>query len=95
VDGQDDDVVAGVEHDWGEVVAWNPPESFAYRWHLRQDRADATEVSIEFLEADDGARVRIEHRGWERLGARGPDLLQRNRQGWAGVLPSFESACSA
>jgi hypothetical protein len=36
----------GAEHDWGEVVVWEPPERLTYLWHLRQDRADATEVTI-------------------------------------------------
>lgn len=84
----------GEEHDWGEVTRWDPPTSFAYRWHLRQDRDDATDVSIEFVEAGDGAEVRITHRGWERLGAKGPDLQQRNRQGWAGLLTHFQAACA-
>src|SRR5215210_3459133 len=39
---------AGAEHDWGEVVAWQPPERLVYLWHLRADRADATEVEITF-----------------------------------------------
>jgi Activator of Hsp90 ATPase homolog 1-like protein len=83
----------GEEHDWGEVLAWDPPARFAYLWHLRQDRADATEVEISFSPAPDGTEVRIVHRGWERLGAKGPGLQQRNRQGWAGVLPHFQEAC--
>jgi Activator of Hsp90 ATPase homolog 1-like protein len=85
----------GEEHTWGEILDWRPPTSFRYRWHLNQQGADATEVTIEFLEAVDGAEVRITHRGWERLGARGPGLQQRNREGWAGVLPQYERACSA
>ena len=63
--------VAGTEHDWGEVVAWEPPHRFVYLWHLRRDRADATEVEIRFFPAGDATRVEIEHRGWERLGAEG------------------------
>ena len=38
----------GEEHDWGRVVAWEPPRRLVYTWHLRQDRADATEVEISF-----------------------------------------------
>ena len=41
----------GVEHDWGEVTIWEPPTRLGYLWHLRRDRADATEVEIRFLEA--------------------------------------------
>lgn len=85
----------GEEHTWGEILDWRPPTSFTYRWHLNQQVADATEVTIEFLEAVDGAEVRITHRGWERLGTKGPGLQQRNRQGWEGVLPQYERACSA
>lgn len=85
----------GVEHDWGEVTGWDPPTMFAYRWHLRQDRDDATEVELEFIEIGGDTEVRIVHRGWERLGAKGSDLQQRNRQGWAGLLPHFQVAAGA
>jgi uncharacterized protein YndB with AHSA1/START domain len=37
---------AGDEHDWGEVLAYEPPRRLAYLWHLRFDRADATEVEV-------------------------------------------------
>jgi uncharacterized protein YndB with AHSA1/START domain len=84
----------GAEHEWGEVLAWDPPRRLAYSWHLRQDRADATEVEITFAPADEGTAVRIEHRGWERLGARGPALRERNVRGWAGLLPAFREACA-
>jgi hypothetical protein len=86
---------AGAEHDWGEVIGWDPPRGFSYRWHLRQDREDATDVSIEFVDAAEGAEVRITHRGWERLGAKGPDLRERNVAGWSGLLPSIEAACAS
>ena len=86
---------AGEEHDWGEVLAWEPPHRLAYLWHLRQDRADATEVEIRFAAAGGGTSVHIVHRGWERLGARGPRLRERNRAGWAGVLQPYRDACLA
>ena len=59
----------GEEHDWGEVTAFDRPRSLKYLWHIRSDRADATEVEISFHELGrDRTRVEIEHRGWERLG---------------------------
>jgi uncharacterized protein YndB with AHSA1/START domain len=83
----------GIEHDWGQVTRWEPPTRIAYLWHLRQDRADATEVEITFAaDARDGTAVSIEHRGWERLGARGPERRQQNQRGWSGLLPSFQAA---
>jgi uncharacterized protein YndB with AHSA1/START domain len=85
---------AGVEHDWGEVTAWEPPRRLAYLWHMRRDRADATEVEITFTDVDGRTRVEIEHRGWDRLGAAGPDWREANRNGWAGLLPHFAAACA-
>ncbi len=86
----------GREHDWGEVLAWEPPRRLAYLWHLRFDRADATEVEVTFTAGDrDRTTVRIVHRGWERLGAAGPERRDRNRKGWSGVLEHYAAACGA
>lgn len=86
---------SGTEHDWGEIVSWEPPRRLRYLWHLRRDRRDATEVDIRFTPHDGGTLVSIAHRGWERLGAEGPQWRDRNRQGWAGLIPHFERACAA
>ena len=68
----------GTEHDWGRIVAWEPPHRLVYSWHLRVDRSDATEVEIRFTDLDrTTTRVDIEHRGWERLGARGSSAATR------------------
>jgi uncharacterized protein YndB with AHSA1/START domain len=81
---------AGVEHDWGCIVAWEPPDRLVYEWHLRVDRSDATEVEIRFSTSATGTRVTIEHRGWERLGAaKGVERRQGNFAGWGSLLPHF------
>jgi hypothetical protein len=85
-------VPGGVEHDWGEVTVWEPPARLGYLWHLRRDRADATDVEIRFLARGASTRVEIEHRGWERLGADGESWRDRNRGGWDGLLPHFREA---
>jgi uncharacterized protein YndB with AHSA1/START domain len=83
----------GVEHDWGEVTVWSPPARLAYRWHLRRDRADATEVEIRFTATDaGGTRVEIEHRGWERLGSAASAWRDQNRAGWQTLLPHYQAA---
>ena len=70
----------GIEHDWGEITIWEPPVRLGYLWHLRRDRADATQVEIRFTAADAGrTRVDIEHRGWEVLSLIG----SRSAQGGA------------
>lgn len=84
---------AGVEHDWGEVTIWEPPHRFGYLWHLRRDRADATDVEIRFIAGLDGTtRVDIVHRGWERLGTEGQAWRDRNRGGWETLLPHYRAA---
>src|SRR5215203_4147326 len=44
----------GNEADWGEILVWEPPRRLIYVWHLRADRADATEVEIGFSEQGAG-----------------------------------------
>jgi hypothetical protein len=80
----------GIEHDWGEITLWEPPDRLGYLWHLRRDRADATQVEIRFLPTDhDRTLVEIEHRSWEVLGAEAETWRDRNRGGWATLLPWF------
>ncbi len=87
---------AGLEHDWGEVTVWEPPSRLVYLWHLRRDRADATEVEIRFVEAAAArTRVEIEHRGWEALGAEGESWRDRNHGGWDTLLPWFIAEVNA
>jgi uncharacterized protein YndB with AHSA1/START domain len=65
--------VGGAEVDWGRVTVWEPPRRLGYRWCLRPDEADASEVEITFTPSGRSSTlVRIEHRGWHRLGAQGP-----------------------
>ncbi len=83
----------GAEHDWGEVTAWDPPTRLAYLWHLRRDRADATDVEVRFVASgDQRTRVEIEHGGWERLGADAQTWRERNSGGWDSLLPHYRTA---
>jgi len=84
----------GTEHDWGEVLVWEPPAKLVYLWHIGRDRGAATEVEVNFSEEGPGTTISILHRGWERLGDEGPDLRNRNRQGWSGLVPHYQRACA-
>lgn len=80
----------GIEIDWGEITAWEPPVRLAYLWHIRRDRADATDVELTFADGGDGTtRLVIVHAGWERLGAGATEWRNANRDGWGGLLPYF------
>lgn len=85
---------SGIEHDWGEITVWEPPRRLGYTWHLNRDRTDATDVEIRFSSLGETTRVEIEHRGWQRLGAEGADWRNRNRGGWATLLPHYLAAAS-
>ena len=85
--------LAGEEIPWGEVTLWEPPHRLGYLWHLRADRADATDVEIAFVPGADGTtHVEIEHRGWERLGAGAETWRARNERGWSTLIPHYEEA---
>jgi len=84
---------SGIEHDWGAVTIWEPPSRLGYTWHLNRDRSDATDVEIRFVaQGDRVTRVEIEHRGWERLGTDAESWRDRNRGGWATLLPHYVAA---
>lgn len=82
----------GVEHDWGEVLDWAPPTRVRYLWHLFFDRSEATEVELTFTTVPDGTHVRLEHRGWDRLGDVGPPRRTRTGQVWAELTNSYREA---
>ena len=84
----------GREFEWGEITAWEPPARLGYRWSIATTPEDATDVEIRFhRDGESATRVEIEHRGWDRLGARGPSWRDVNQGGWDGTLPAFQRAC--
>jgi hypothetical protein len=84
----------GGDHEWGEVLAWEPPDRVRCLWHPFFDRAEATEVDITFRAVESGTAVRIEQRGFERLGDAGPPRRARTHQAWAVVTEAFARAVS-
>lgn len=85
----------GAEHPWGEVLDWEPPVRLRYRWHLFFDPSEATEVEITFTARDGSTAVRIEQRGWDRLGAAGPLRRDRTGQAWAAITRRYAASCTA
>ena len=82
----------GAEHQWGTVLDWQPPTRLRYLWHLFFDRSEATEVEITFTTRDARTAVRLEQRGWERLGDDGPPRRDRTRQAWSAISARFIAA---
>jgi hypothetical protein len=86
---------AGGEHDWGEVLEWDPPSRLRCLWHPFFDRAEATELDITFRAAGDGTAIRLEQTGFERLGEAGPPRRERTSGAWSVVSAAFADAVRA
>lgn len=84
----------GTEHDWGTVLDWQPPTRLRYRWHLFFAPAEATEIEVTFTALRTGTAVRLEQRGFERLGEAGPGRRARTDQAWAALAADFTRAAA-
>ena len=86
---------SGEEHEWGEVLDWEPPRRIRYLWHLFFDRSDATTVDVRFAAVGETAtRVTITQVGFERLGEVGPERRDRTGNAWETLSALFIEACS-
>lgn len=89
--------VDGVECDWGQVLAYEPPARLLLSWHLQADwsydpdPAKASEIEVRFVEEAPGrTRVELEHRHIERHDS--PDEIVRGIDspgGWGGILVGY------
>jgi len=61
-------------------VAATPEHAFA-------DPEEATDVEVTFAAGGDGTNVRIEQRGWERLGATGAERRTNTDRAWSAIVP--------
>jgi uncharacterized protein YndB with AHSA1/START domain len=83
----------GAEHEWGEILVWEPPSRIDYLWHLFFDRSEATEISVTFTEIGDGTRVRLVQTGFERLGDEvGTERRRRTSNAWLEVTGHYRGS---
>ena len=93
---------AGEEHDWGRVLAWDPPRSLVLAWQVnREQQFDPnlrTEVEIGFVAVATGrTRVSVEHRKLEQFGVRAEEAraIFDGPKAWVGVLEALRAAADA
>jgi Activator of Hsp90 ATPase homolog 1-like protein len=86
---------SGAEHDWAEVLEWDPPRRLRCLWHPFFDRAEATELDITFHATAAGTAIRLEQSGWERLGDAAAPRRTRTAGAWGVVTAAFAAACDA
>ena len=75
---------------WARVLEWEPPQRFVMEWLI--GKCSGTEVEVRFSPEGPGARVELEHRGWDRI----PDPGEREGYagGWDTVLAPFVDTAS-
>lgn len=84
----------GVEHEWGRVLDWEPPSRLRFLWHLFFDPSEASEVELTFTAVGNGTAIRLEQRGWERLGDLGGPRRSRTQQVWGMLTERFAASVS-
>lgn len=82
----------GAEHEWGEVLLWEPPARVGYLWHLFFDRRDATQVTVTFAPVESGTLVRLTQTGFEKLGDPGIERQRRTNQAWLELTGHYRGA---
>jgi hypothetical protein len=82
------------DHEWGEILAWEPPDRLRCLWHPFFDRSEATELDITFRAVAAGTAIRLEQRGWERLGEAATPRRTRTEGAWSVVTAAFASSSS-
>jgi uncharacterized protein YndB with AHSA1/START domain len=86
----------GSEHQWGRVIAYDPPRRLVLAWQLTREFAYdpdfETTVEILFTEQDGGTRVDFEHRDLERMGTDAVEMLEGMDGGWGMLLDLYKAA---
>ena len=77
------------------MLDWQPPTRLRYLWHLHFEPDEATEIEITFTAREGGTAVRLEQRGFERLGEAGRARRTRTAQAWSVLAAAYTHACDA
>jgi hypothetical protein len=100
--------VDGSEAEWGKVLVWDSPRRLVLAWQITPDfQFDpnlVTEIEVRFEAlGPHQTRVELEHRFFDRFGARAAEMraifdaggVPGAPQGWAGILREFARAALA
>lgn len=85
----------GSEHQWGRVLAWDPPRRLLLAWQLTRefayDPAFETIVEVNFEDLGDRTIVHFEHRNLERMGDGAVEQFESMDGGWGMLLDLFKA----
>jgi uncharacterized protein YndB with AHSA1/START domain len=79
----------GTEHNWGEVIVWEPPQRVEYWWHIFLDRDRATRVTVTFTASGSSTMVRLENSGFEVFGDEAPLRMERVGGAWQRITERY------
>ena len=79
----------GSEAEWGRVTVWEPPTRVAFTWHPGRPASTAQEIEVVFTPTENGTRVELTHRGWERYGPGAQKSRDEYSPGWDFVLSHY------
>jgi hypothetical protein len=82
----------GTRHEWGSIVAWDPPRSVAFTWHVGRPVEQASLVTLSFASAGQGTAVTLVHRDWELLGDGAREVRDSYDAGWGRVFGEHYAA---
>ena len=82
-------MTSGEEAHWANVTAWEPPNRLVLEWKVDPAAVAPTEVEIRFTPEGEGARVELEHRGFEALGKEAEKAHTSYSNGWPKVFQDF------
>jgi uncharacterized protein YndB with AHSA1/START domain len=86
----------GSEHQWGKVLAYDPPRRLVLAWQLTRefqfDPDFETTVEVNFEEKDGATIVHFAHRELERMGADAVQMLESMDGGWGMLLDLYKGA---
>jgi uncharacterized protein YndB with AHSA1/START domain len=85
----------GTEHEWGTVVTWEPPRRLVLSWYVGRSPDISTEIEVHFSAEGEKTRVVLEHRYWERLGAKAAETRDQYDGGWDEVLGHYIASAGA
>ena len=80
---------SGERGHWATVLEWEPPHRIVLAWNILKREGDLTEVEVRFSPEDDGTKVELEHRGWERVAEAGAEKRGSYDTGWDVVLGKY------
>jgi uncharacterized protein YndB with AHSA1/START domain len=80
---------SGEEHEWGEVIRWDPPSGLSFTWDPGGIDDIAQTVDVEFEIAAYGTEVTLTHTGWEAPGVAVCAVRAECIEMWNALLTHF------